>query len=217
MVEKWVRRALDKGVDGLREEYMGLKRYVPEGMTVNAFQGTYESGKSRYKDVPCQDKYRVILKWPGITDDYIHANYVATPINEKRFICTQGPMPKSVDDFWHMVVQEESDSIVMVTNTIEKGFNKCEQYWPNDQGQSVSFGGVDITNTLVRALAPDETGVRVCVLAVKWKEGGKERSREIRHYQWIDWPDRGVPPCRLTAMVRFYIPPSIVDSHPVKK
>uniref|UniRef100_A0A914S5L0 Uncharacterized protein n=1 Tax=Parascaris equorum TaxID=6256 RepID=A0A914S5L0_PAREQ len=52
----------------------------------------------------------------------------------------------------------------------------------------------------VRALAPDETGVRVCVLIIKWKDGGKERSREIRHYQWIDWPDRGVPPCRLTAM-----------------
>uniref|UniRef100_A0A915CES1 Protein-tyrosine phosphatase n=1 Tax=Parascaris univalens TaxID=6257 RepID=A0A915CES1_PARUN len=200
-VEKWVRRALDKGVDGLREEYMSLKRYVPEGMTCNAFQGTYEAGKSRYKDVPCQDKYRVVLKWPGVADDYIHANYVATPINEKRFICTQGPMPKSVDDFWHMVVQEDSDSIVMVTNTIEKGFSKCEQYWPNDQGQSVSFGGVEITNTLVRALAPDETGVRVCVLIIKWKDGGKERSREIRHYQWIDWPDRGVPPCRLTAMV----------------
>ncbi|VDN42498.1 unnamed protein product [Gongylonema pulchrum] len=88
-VEKWVRRALDKGVTGLREEFLSLKRYVPEGMTTNAFQGTFEAGKSRYKDVPCQDKYRVVLKWPGVAEDYIHANYVATPINEKRFICTQ--------------------------------------------------------------------------------------------------------------------------------
>ncbi|VDM27959.1 unnamed protein product [Toxocara canis] len=146
------------GVDGLREEYMRMKRYVPEGMTCEAFQGTYESGKSRYKDVPCQDKYRVILKWPGVSDDYIHANYLATPISEKRFICTQGPMPKSVDDFWHMVVQEESDSIVMLTNTIEKGFNKCEQYWPNDQGQTLTFGGVEIVNNLV-AFSFIEVGV----------------------------------------------------------
>ncbi|KHN80976.1 Tyrosine-protein phosphatase Lar-like [Toxocara canis] len=200
-VEKWVQRALDMGVDGLREEYMRMKRYVPEGMTCEAFQGTYESGKSRYKDVPCQDKYRVILKWPGVSDDYIHANYLATPISEKRFICTQGPMPKSVDDFWHMVVQEESDSIVMLTNTIEKGFNKCEQYWPNDQGQTLTFGGVEIVNNLVRPLSADEPIVRVCVLNVKWKEGDQEKNREVRHYQWIDWPDRGVPPCRLTAMV----------------
>ncbi|EJW76815.1 protein-tyrosine phosphatase containing protein, partial [Wuchereria bancrofti] len=98
-VERWVRRALDKGVGGLREEFLSLKRYIPEGMTTNAFQGTFEAGKSRYKDVPCQDKFRVVLRWPGVTDDYIHANYVATPINEKRFICTQGPMPNSVIDF----------------------------------------------------------------------------------------------------------------------
>ncbi|VIO95758.1 Uncharacterized protein BM_BM2282 [Brugia malayi] len=141
-VERWVRRALDKGVGGLREEFLSLKRYIPEGMTTNAFQGTFEAGKSRYKDVPCQDKFRVVLRWPGVTDDYIHANYVATPINEKRFICTQ-----------------------------------------------------------VRALAPDETNVRVCHLKVQWKESGREKNREIRHYQWINWPDRGVPPCRLTSMV----------------
>ncbi|VBB31012.1 unnamed protein product [Acanthocheilonema viteae] len=148
-VERWVRRALEKGVGGLREEFLSLKRYIPEGMTTNAFQGTFESGKSRYKDVPCQDKYRVVLRWPGVTEDYIHANYIATPINEKRFICTQGPMPNSVLDFWHMVVQEESDSIVMLTNTIEKGLNKCEQYWPNDAGQTVSFGDITVSNMAV--------------------------------------------------------------------
>lgn len=58
-------------------------------------------------------------------------------------------MPNSVIDFWHMVIQEESDSIVMLTNIIEKGLNKCEQYWPNDVGQTVSFGDVTINNAAV--------------------------------------------------------------------
>uniref|UniRef100_A0A914ZXE4 Tyrosine-protein phosphatase domain-containing protein n=1 Tax=Parascaris univalens TaxID=6257 RepID=A0A914ZXE4_PARUN len=88
-VEKWVKRALEKGVDGLREEFMQLRRYAPPNMTCKAFEGTYEAGKSRYKDVPCQDQYRVVLKWPGVSEDYIHANYVGTPISKKRFICTQ--------------------------------------------------------------------------------------------------------------------------------
>lgn len=83
-----MKRALDRGVDALREEFLSLKRYEPEGMTCTAFQGTYEAGKSRYKDVPCQDNFRVIIKWPG-SGDFIHANYVGTPNNEKRFICTQ--------------------------------------------------------------------------------------------------------------------------------
>uniref|UniRef100_A0A915A2F0 Tyrosine-protein phosphatase domain-containing protein n=1 Tax=Parascaris univalens TaxID=6257 RepID=A0A915A2F0_PARUN len=148
-VEKWVKRALEKGVDGLREEFMQLRRYAPPNMTCKAFEGTYEAGKSRYKDVPCQDQYRVVLKWPGVSEDYIHANYVGTPISKKRFICTQGPMPKSVIDFWHMVVQEESDSIIMLTNLIEKGFNKCEAYWPDEEGTKALWGDIEINNHAV--------------------------------------------------------------------
>uniref|UniRef100_A0A9J2PCS1 Protein-tyrosine-phosphatase n=1 Tax=Ascaris lumbricoides TaxID=6252 RepID=A0A9J2PCS1_ASCLU len=201
-VEKWVKRALEKGVDGLREEFMQLRRYVPPNMTCKAFEGTYEAGKSRYKDVPCQDQYRVVLKWPGVSDDYIHANYVGTPISKKRFICTQGPMPKSVIDFWHMVVQEESDSIIMLTNLVEKGFNKCEAYWPDEEGGKVIWGDIEIQNHAVRAaLTPDEPSIRLCVLNVKWYEDGRAKTREVRHYRWIDWPDRSVPPCRLTSMV----------------
>lgn len=43
----------------------------------------------RYQDVPCQDQCRVVINWPGAPCDYIHANYVGTPLSDKRFICTQ--------------------------------------------------------------------------------------------------------------------------------
>ena len=41
-----------------------------------------------------------MLTWPpGCTSDYVHANWL--PIRgEKKFICTQGPTEKTVDDFW---------------------------------------------------------------------------------------------------------------------
>ena len=61
---------------------------MPPNMTTNAFNANHETGKNRFNDVPCQDKLRVVLKWPGY-GDYIHANYVGTPVSEKRFICTQ--------------------------------------------------------------------------------------------------------------------------------
>ena len=32
-VEKWAKRALDKGIQGLREEFAELKRYVPPDMS----------------------------------------------------------------------------------------------------------------------------------------------------------------------------------------
>lgn len=56
----------------------------------------------------------------------------------------------------------------------------------------------------MRPMSPEELTVIVSVLIVKFTkpEGGGTEQREVRHYQWIDWPDRGVPPCKLTTMVR---------------
>uniref|UniRef100_A0AC34QP84 Protein tyrosine phosphatase n=1 Tax=Panagrolaimus sp. JU765 TaxID=591449 RepID=A0AC34QP84_9BILA len=173
-VEKWAKRTLDKGVNGLREEFLELKKYIPPDMTVQAFQAHWEAGRNRYKDVPCQDKFRVVLKWPGQSYDYIHANYV---------------------------IQEDSDNVIMLCNVKEKGMDKCAQYWPLDAKESKVYGDVEVENVATRQLTPDEQTVRLCILAVRWKEGNKTKEREVRHYQWIDWPDRGVPPCRLTAMV----------------
>ncbi|KAI6240200.1 hypothetical protein M3Y99_00476900 [Aphelenchoides fujianensis] len=200
-VEKWARRALEKGVEGLREEFLELKRYVPPDMTVQAFLAHHEAGRNRYKDVPCGDKRRVVVKWPGVPYDYIHANYVGTPISDRRFICAQGPLDGTVADFWHMILQEDSDSVIMLCNITEKGMNKCAPYWPAEQGQKAAYGDVEVANVMVRFMTPEEQTVRMSVLAVRFKLDGKEVVREVRHYHWVDWPDRGVPPCRLTALV----------------
>ncbi|KAK6734927.1 hypothetical protein RB195_018243 [Necator americanus] len=89
VVAKWVQRALDMGVDALRGEYRSLAKYTSPDMTWEAFKANQEAGRNRYQDVPCQDQHRIVLKWPGAPTDYVHANYVGTPVSEKRFICTQ--------------------------------------------------------------------------------------------------------------------------------
>ncbi|VDM61689.1 unnamed protein product [Angiostrongylus costaricensis] len=134
---------------------------------------TFACGFSCY--VPCQDQHRVVIKWPGAPTDYIHANYVGTPVSEKRFICTQGPLDNTVTEFWMMVLQEESETIIMLCNCVET----------------------------MRAMSPDEPSISVSILVIKFsKPDGTNESREVRHYQWLDWPDRGVPPCRLTSMLQ---------------
>ncbi|VDL75052.1 unnamed protein product [Nippostrongylus brasiliensis] len=118
MVSHWVSRALDMGVPALVDEFRGsLSKWAPEGMTTNAFQANRD--KNRYLDVPCQDQRRVILNWPGLPNDYIHANYVANPARDHRFICAQGPLDNTQLAFWAMVVQEKCECIIMLCNTIE--------------------------------------------------------------------------------------------------
>ncbi|KIH58784.1 hypothetical protein ANCDUO_11002 [Ancylostoma duodenale] len=86
-VSIWVNRVLDMGAPKLMEEFRELSKWKPESMTTKAF--LENRPLNRYVDVPCQDARRVILKWPGIDNDYIHANYVATPSRDHHFICTQ--------------------------------------------------------------------------------------------------------------------------------
>ncbi|CAD5207107.1 unnamed protein product [Bursaphelenchus okinawaensis] len=194
-VKKWYNAILDRGVAALQAEFAEIKRYCPKDMDVKTFNANWEAGRCRYKDVPCQEAARVALKWPGLQYDFIHANYVPTPKSQKRYICTQGPLDSTVADFWRMVIQEETEQVIMLCNCIEKGMDKCAQYWPKDPNQTVQYDGdkITVTNLGNGPLPPDDHSVVRTNLMIKWKLEGKSNEREIRHYQWVDWPDRGVP------------------------
>uniref|UniRef100_A0A0K0DJD7 Protein-tyrosine phosphatase n=1 Tax=Angiostrongylus cantonensis TaxID=6313 RepID=A0A0K0DJD7_ANGCA len=188
IVGRWVNRALDMGVPKLIEEFRcNLSRWYPEGMTTNAFLANRD--KNRYLDVPCQDQRRVVVNWPGLPNDYIHANYVANPTRDNRFICAQGPLDNTQLAFWAMAIQEEAECIIMLCNTIECGKFKCSQYWPREKGESISVGEgegkIRITNLDVHPLSETDNFV--------------QNSTMITHYQWENWPDRGVPSTNLTA------------------
>ncbi|ULU12610.1 hypothetical protein L3Y34_015687 [Caenorhabditis briggsae] len=103
---KFVKHVLEKGPSGLQKEFSSMKRFN-DFEKMKAFKQAQERGKNRYKDVGCLDNNRVKLAppWPY---DYIHGNYVATPNNAKRFICTQAPLEKTCADFWFMCLQSSN-------------------------------------------------------------------------------------------------------------
>ena len=92
-----------------------------------------------FSDVICIDESRVVLNWPpGHPNDYIHANWVQVR-GEKRYICTQGPTPKTVEDFWRMVFQEKIKGIVSLTEIMELGKKKFVTfYFVNGIHESIS-------------------------------------------------------------------------------
>ena len=62
-----------------------------------------------------------------------------------------GPLPKTVTDFWWLVWQEGIPLVAMVTNLVEGGQQKCEQYWPDQGIQEYGLFKVTLTDQQVFA------------------------------------------------------------------
>ncbi|MBN3322023.1 PTN11 phosphatase, partial [Atractosteus spatula] len=153
--------------------------------------------KNRYKNILPFDTTRVILKEvdpdiPG--SDYINANYIQSVQDDgrlvgvsKMYIATQGCLQNTVEDFWKMVYQENTHVIVMTTKELERGRNKCVRYWP-DCDCSQDFGRVCVRNVEER---PAQDYI-LRILNVTHLDRN-EPPRYIWHYQYLSWPDHGVP------------------------
>ncbi|KAM9324801.1 tyrosine-protein phosphatase non-receptor type 6 [Gastrophryne carolinensis] len=152
--------------------------------------------KNRYKNILPFDQTRVVLKCgdPNVVgSDYINANYVSNQLwgdDEplKRFIACQGCLAATTGDFWEMAWQENSRVIVMTTKEVEKGRTKCVPYWPDAEMREKAFG-----RFWVELLSEHEAmEYKVRKLRVSF-QNDRNNARDIAHYQYMNWPDHGVP------------------------
>ncbi|XP_062381681.1 receptor-type tyrosine-protein phosphatase H-like [Sardina pilchardus] len=143
--------------------------------------------KNRFTDILPYDCCRVKLSRRGQNSDYINANFIPGYGGKKmEYIAAQGPLSSTVSDFWRMIWEQNSERIVMVTNCVENGKAKCDQYWP--QGPSpCRHGDLHITMTSERK----DTNWTIRELIVK-KEA-KSEERRVKHFHFTAWPDHGVP------------------------
>ena len=143
--------------------------------------------KNRYANVVAYDHSRVILTnldgVPG--SDYINANYIDGYEKQKAYIATQGPLPETFGDFWRMVWEEGSTTIVMLTNLEERTRIKCDQYWPT-RGSS-TYGEIQVTLLDTTILA------HYTMRSFRIQVAGELEERHIKHLQYTAWPDHGVP------------------------
>lgn len=173
------------GKEGILREYEDL-RLAAKNVPESRFSVFRENKlKNRYVDVFCFDESRVKLRDRTPAEDYIHANYVDGYEQPKAYISTQGPLPKTYEDFWAMVWQEETRVLIMTTRTVERGRTKCGQYWPATLHEKLIFDGFEVSNNDIQE-SSHHVETR---LTLKHRD----ESRDIVHCQFTDWPDYGVP------------------------
>ncbi|XP_016521996.1 receptor-type tyrosine-protein phosphatase F-like isoform X3 [Poecilia formosa] len=150
--------------------------------------------KNRYANVIAYDHSRVVLTLvdgiPG--SNYINANYIDGYRKQNAYIATQGPLPETICDFWRMVWEQRSCTIVMMTRLEEKSRVKCDQYWPSRGTETYGTIQVTILETL-------ELATYVTRIFSLYKNESSEK-REVQQLQFLAWPDHGVPEQPTTAM-----------------
>uniref|UniRef100_A0A672MBG1 Receptor-type tyrosine-protein phosphatase F n=1 Tax=Sinocyclocheilus grahami TaxID=75366 RepID=A0A672MBG1_SINGR len=154
--------------------------------------------KNRYANVIAYDHSRVVLipidGVPG--SDYINGNYIDGYRKQNAYMATQGPLPETFSDFWRMVWEQRASTIVMMTRLEEKSRVKCDQYWPSRGTETYGMIQVSMLDTVELATY----SVRTFAL---YKNGSSEK-REVRQFQFMAWPDHGVPeyPTPILAFLR---------------
>nr|XP_043879824.1 receptor-type tyrosine-protein phosphatase S-like isoform X1 [Solea senegalensis] len=143
--------------------------------------------KNRYANVIAYDHTRVIMApIEGIVgSDYINANYIDGYRKQNAYIATQGPLSETFGDFWRMVWEQRSASVVMMTRLEEKSRIKCDQYWPSRGTETYGMIQVTLLDTMELAT--------FCVRTLSLHKSGNSERREVRQFQFTAWPDHGVP------------------------
>ncbi|XP_067942984.1 receptor-type tyrosine-protein phosphatase alpha-like [Watersipora subatra] len=146
---------------------------------------THENAKkNRFKNITAFNTTRVKL---NVSDthpsDYVNASYIKDYQGRKKFIAAQGPFDATIVDMWRTIQTTKATVIVMLTNLIENGKNKCSRYWP--ESGSTKFG--DFLVTLIETTQFSSYVVR----KMKYAIGNVIGTVTLCHY--TEWYDHDVP------------------------
>ncbi|XP_052772817.1 uncharacterized protein LOC128211790 isoform X2 [Mya arenaria] len=193
LIGQLVKYVDEKTHDAFSEEFEKFSRGLVKPYVES--QKRENISKNRYKGIYPYDDSRVKITVSG-GSDYINSSFIDGYKRPKQYIATLGPMSQQLGDFslfWKMIWQQRVEKIVMVTNLIEQGSHKCEQYWP-DPGTSKAYGEIQVKSRSEDEYA--EFTRRTFTVTTGTEE------RALHHLHFTCWPDKAVPD-DVTAMIEF--------------
>lgn len=165
-----------------------------------------EEDKNRFANVLPHKQSRVTLsKTQENKTGYINANYIDGYMGAKKvYIATQSPLVNTVNDFWRMVWEQQSRSILMLNPVTQYGKPKQSTcYWPDNLETDCrrEFGDYIVT-LKKRDVQKDYVDCTLEIMDIE-----RNLKREIHHFWFTCWSDTGPP--EPLALVKF-----VLDTRP---
>lgn len=180
------------GSDSFELEFNHLKqisqRYRTEKVyPTSAGESDVNMRKNRYKDILPFDHSRYLLSQIDNVEgsDYVNANFLKGAANDHAYLAAQGPLPHTVNEFWRMLWECNTEIIVMACNEFELGRHKCERYWV-DEGEEHCFGDILVTQIGQQRVTKD--------FMIRTLKATRDKEEKIfNQFHYTAWPDHGVP------------------------
>lgn len=211
-IEELEREGNFKTKNGFSEEFEALQQVDGKFLLERKIGCRPENrAKNRFKTILPFDQNRVKLtnrtNIAGDSDssDYINANRIVPEEKfGKTYLATQGPLPNTVNDFWQMIWQEQSQIILMITHEEEKGRIKCARYWPEPSHQGNSspssnqtfsvYDDIKVTFVKITYLCSDYVLRQFSLTKFSQDNNTIEpKSLTVYQFQYLAWSDHGVP------------------------
>jgi protein tyrosine phosphatase len=150
----------------------------------------------RFRGFSAQPEQSRYVNRSGIGNEYINANWVD---KDHRYLATQAPVPRSMGDFWYMVMQARVRAIFMLTDWEERGKCKANHYFPEESTLTMTFSlsksqePLRVKCLAVNSLLPDAKQHIGRLLERNIEIEFLGRVIRVHHYHYRDWPDGRIP------------------------
>ncbi|XP_048255953.1 receptor-type tyrosine-protein phosphatase kappa-like isoform X1 [Haliotis rufescens] len=185
----------------LEEQYQVLQTLSPtvERSECSAAFAEDNMNKNRFKNILPANRCRPFLYTPvDNCTDYINAVFLPGCTQKDRFIVTQMPLPNTVADFWRMLYDYTSDTIIML-NEFDRNDKSCALYWPEEYGYTEEYGPLN-----VELLSSSEADPDVTIRIFKLSHLVKGEERAVKQFMFKSWPDYQTVPNSRTALLRLH-------------
>ncbi|XP_069702214.1 tyrosine-protein phosphatase Lar isoform X7 [Periplaneta americana] len=186
-IQKLMQPEIGENITGMELEFKKLSNIKADSTRFISANLPCNKHKNRLIHILPFESTRVCLT-PVRTiegSDYINASFIDGYRYRAAYIATQGPLLDTTEDFWRMLWEHNSTIVVMLTKLKEMGREKCHQYWPSDRSVRYQCFVVD---PIAEYNMP-----QYILREFKVTDARDGSSRTVRQFQFIDWPEQGVP------------------------